>query len=90
MVAIRNEARREHLTVEAMTLTDSVAIVYYNNAHYFSEVDALDRLTRLLMKDTPPDVEKFRLIAVVRGVPQQEFDILRGPEERKAAQSDSS
>ncbi len=72
-----------------MSLTDTAALVYYDNTHYFSEADALDRLTRVLMKDTPPDIERFRLIAVVNGVPQQEFNILRGPEERKFAQTDS-
>ena len=40
------------------------------------------------MKETPPLIEKFRLIAVVNGVPQQEFDILRGPEERKFTQTE--
>jgi hypothetical protein len=86
IAAIRNEARRQRIAIEAIALTESVAIVYYNNPRYFSEVDALDRLTRILMKETPPLIEKFRLIAVVNGVPQQEFDILRGPEERKFTQ----
>lgn len=88
IAAIRSEARRQRITIEAIALTDSVAIVYYNNSRYFSEADALDRLTRILMRETPPLVEKFRLIAVVNGVPQQEFDILRGPEERKFTQTE--
>ena len=87
--AVRNDARTQRIRIEAVTFTDSTAIVYYDNTHYFSEADALDRLTRILMKDTPPDVERFRLVAVVEGVPQQEFDILRGPEERKLAQTNS-
>lgn len=88
MEAIQSDARKQQIAVEAVALTESSAIIYYNNSHYFSEADALDRLTRILMKDTPPEIEKFRIIAVVNGVPQQEFDILRGPEERKFAQSD--
>lgn len=88
MNAIRSSARKQQITIEAIALTGPSAIIYYNNTHYFSEADALDRLTRILMKETPPEIEKFRIIAVANGVPQQEFDILRGPEERKFAQSD--
>ena len=87
MRAIRADARSQQIKIEAIALTDNIATVYYNNSHYFAEADALDRLTRVLMKDTPPDVERFRLIALVNGVPQQEFDILRGPEERKLVQT---
>ena len=85
--AIRHEARRQHITIEALSLTDTTAIVYYNNSHYFSEADALDRLTRIMMTETPPQIEKFRFIAVVNGVAQQEFDILRGSEERQFTQT---
>ncbi len=88
IAAIRKDALRQHIAIEAVALTDSTAIVYYRNGHYFSEADALDRLTRILMKETPPLVEKFRFIAVANGVPQQEFDILRGPEERKFTQTE--
>jgi hypothetical protein len=89
MHAIRDDARTQRITIEALALTESTATVYYNNFHYFAESDAIDRLTRLLMKDTSPSIEKFRLIAVTNGVPQQEIDILRGPEERKFAQTDA-
>ncbi len=84
--AIRAAARKQKITIEALSLTESTATVYYNNFHYFAEADAIDRLTRILMRDTSPDIERFRLIAVSNGVPQQEFDILRGPEERKFSQ----
>jgi hypothetical protein len=85
--AIRSDARAQQIKIEAVDLTDSSVLVYYTNSHYFSEVDAIDRLTRILMKNAPPDVEKFRLIPVANGVPQQEFDILRGPQERKFTQA---
>jgi Exopolysaccharide biosynthesis protein YbjH len=87
--AIRKDAQSQRINVEALELTDSTATLYYDNSHYFAEIDALDRLTRVLMKDAPGGVEKFRLIAVENGVPQQEYDILRGPEERKFAQADA-
>lgn len=87
MRAIRSDARAQQIKIEAIDLTDSTALVYYANNHYFSEVDAIDRLTRILMKNAPPGVEKFRLIPVANSIPQQEFDILRGPQERKFTQA---
>ncbi|MES2294547.1 MAG: YjbH domain-containing protein [Pseudomonadota bacterium] len=89
MRAIRNDARDQRITIEALALTDSTAIVYYNNFHYFAESDAIDRLTRILMKNAPSSIEKFRLIAVSNGIPQQEINVLRGPEERKFTQTDA-
>jgi len=89
MRAIRTEARRQKIGIEALAMGEGTATVYYTNNHYFAEADALDRLTRILMKDAPPNIEHFRLIATVSGVAQREFDILRGPEERKLAQDDS-
>jgi hypothetical protein len=85
--AIRSDAHTQQIKIEAIGLTETTALVYYTNTHYFSEADAIDRLTRILMKSAPTEIEKFRLIPVTNGVPQQEFDILRGPEERKFAQS---
>lgn len=87
--AIRHDADQQHISIEALSLGKSEALVYYANRHYFAEADALDRLIRVLMADAPPTVEKFRLIAVQDGVPQQEFDVLRGPEERSFTQSGS-
>ncbi|HVX57207.1 MAG TPA: YjbH domain-containing protein, partial [Candidatus Saccharimonadales bacterium] len=58
------------------------ATVYYENFHYQHEDDAVERLTRLLMADAPPSIEKFRLVSVRGSVPQQEFHILRTPAER--------
>lgn len=87
--SIRTGAREQNIHIEAISLKDSTAIVFYTNLRYFSEANAIDRLTRILMKEAPPQIERFRLIAVVNGVPQQEIDILRGPEERKYVQSDS-
>jgi len=87
MREIRLDARNQNIVIEAISLTEAVATVYYNNTHYFLESDAIDRLTRILMNRAPPAIERFRLIATINGVPQQEFDILRGPEERKSVQS---
>lgn len=83
--AIRSEARRQHIGIEAVRLTAAEATVYYTNTHYFAEKDALDRLTRILMTYAPTGIEKFRLIALSNNVPQAEFDVLRAPQERSIA-----
>jgi hypothetical protein len=84
---IRQDASVQKIRIEALTIDHNVGVVYYTNGHYFAEADAIDRLVRILMKDLPASVEKFRLIAVANGVPQQQFNILRSPQERKFVQS---
>lgn len=74
-------AKKQQIQILAVSFSDSQATVYYSNNRYYAEADAIDRLTRLLMADAPPTIEKFKLIAV-RATPQQEFTILRGPAER--------
>ena len=44
---------------------------------------------RILLADAPPNIEKFRLLPTLGGVPQAEFDILRAPTERAIAQTGS-
>ena len=82
--APRQRAIREALTAAnilrggAVSLATGELVLYYRNNHYFAESDAIDRMVRVLSKEAPPDIEKFRLIAVHGGVPVQEFDVLRG------------
>jgi hypothetical protein len=87
--AILAEARKQHIHIDTLALHPGEAIVYYTNTYYFTEFDAIGRLTRILMADAPPSVEKFRLIAVDGGMPQREFDVLRAPLERMMAQQGS-
>ena len=89
MAAIRADADKQKVTILALSLTDSEAIVYYSNTRYFHEPEALDRLVRILLADTPANVEKFRLLPTLGSVPQDEFDILRAPTERSIAQTGS-
>jgi hypothetical protein len=85
---IRKTLAEQRLVVEALSLGDGELILYYRNSHYFAETDAIDRMVRVLTKEAPPQIEKFRLIAVYGGIPQQEFDVLRGPVERSASQNE--
>jgi hypothetical protein len=89
MARIRADVRAQLLNVEALSLGDSEALVYYNNVRYSHEADAIDRLIRVLMADAPSRIEKFRLIPVIGSVPMNEFDILRGPTERSVAQTET-
>jgi hypothetical protein len=84
--AIKADAEKQDIGIEAIRLTGSQAIVYYVNRRYFAEDDALNRLILVLMQDAPPDVEQFRLHAMG----QQEFDVLRAPMERAFSQQDSA
>ena len=80
----------QRLLVEAVSYGNGELVVYYRNAHYFAETDAIDRMVRVLTKEAPTDIEKFRLIPVYGGLPQQEFDVLRAPVERSAAQNEGA
>jgi hypothetical protein len=80
--AIRAAITAQNLFVDALSLGDGELVLYYSNSHYFAETDAIDRIVRVLSKEAPPEIERFRLISVQGGVPLQEFDVLRGPVER--------
>jgi len=88
--AIRKAIAAQNLRVDAVSLGEGELLIYYSNFHYFSEGDALDRMTRVLSTEAPPEIERFRLIAVSNGVPLQEFDILRSPVERSYRQEDGN
>lgn len=80
------DAKKQRINILAVSFDESVATVYYTNSRYQSEAEAIERLTLLLMADAPQTVEKFLLIAVNNGVPQQQFQILRSPAERALSQ----
>jgi hypothetical protein len=84
---IRADIAKHNIGLAALSLTATEAIVYYNNGHYFSEIDAIDHLTRILTEDAPVEIEKFRLISLAGGAPAKEFTILRAPLERTASQT---
>ena len=80
--AIREDATRQLLFVDAVGIRNGVATVYYENGAYESAADAAGRIIRVLMKDTPTNVEEFHIISMVDGLPAQEYDVLRSPMER--------
>jgi hypothetical protein len=88
--AIRAAITAQNIIVDALSLGNGELVLYYRNNHYFSESDAIDRITRVLSKEAPPEIEKFRLIVIQGGLLTQEFDIVRGPMERSYQQEDGA
>jgi hypothetical protein len=84
---IRTDMAKQQIGVAALSLAETEAIVYYNNGRYFSEVDAIGRLTRILTEDAPVEIEKFRLVSLSGGRPTREFVVLRAPLERTVSQT---
>jgi hypothetical protein len=82
-------AQRQGLIIQAAEIKGAAATIYYSNVRYFSEADAVNRLTRVLMNAMPPEVEQFRLIATLGGLPQKEFDVLRSQVERSIVQENT-
>ena len=82
-------AQSQGLIIQAAAIKGATATIYYSNVRYFSEADAVNRLTRILMNAMPPEVEQFRLIATLGGLPQKEFDVLRSQVERGIVQEDT-
>ncbi len=78
------EATKQSIHIEALGFGPGSITLYFSNAHYFAEADAIDRLVRILMANAPPEIEEFRLIAVRNGIPQREFDVMRAPAERNS------
>ena len=88
-INIRRKVSEQNIVLLALSLTDRVATLYYVNREYASEPEAVDRLLRILMAETPASIETFRFIPVTNGMPQAQIEIPRGTAERSFAQQGS-
>ncbi|MBV8799768.1 MAG: YjbH domain-containing protein [Alphaproteobacteria bacterium] len=79
---IRADAASQNLEIDAVSVKGTTAMVYFSNTKYFMEAEALGRVARILLSDSPPEVEIFRLISIYHGVPVRETRLLRGDLER--------
>jgi hypothetical protein len=79
---IRQDADGQNLRIEAVTVSNNTAFVYLANTKYFFEADAMGRLIRILLSDTPADIETFRIVSVYHGVPMRQTTLLRSDLER--------
>jgi hypothetical protein len=86
LTEIRRGAQEQSIEVVALALNGSEALLYYRNLTYMTEWDSVDRLLRVLMAKSPPEIENFRLISMSGDLPQIEFDIPRGTAERSFEQ----
>lgn len=86
---IRKDLAVQTITADALEVGPTELTLYYTNISYFTDDEAAGRVIRVLMKDAPTDIEKFRLIVVVGSVPTREFDVLRAPMERALSQNDT-
>jgi hypothetical protein len=84
---IRNDILNQDLSVDSVYVGTSEVVVYYNNDHYWVEANAVGRIARVLMKDAPPNIEKFRIVSLVDDIPVQEYHILRATMERLSTQN---
>lgn len=79
---IRADANAQRLIILAVSMRHGTATIYYGNGHYRIEAQAVDRLLRVAMADTPPEIEQFHFIAVRDGKPTAEYTVLRATAER--------
>lgn len=79
---IREDAAKQKLEIDAVAVGGGTALVYVSNTKYFFEAEAIGRLARVLLSDTPGDIEVFRIVSIYHGVPMRETKILRSDLER--------
>lgn len=82
---IRTALVAQRINPEAINLGVTQATVYYSNHTYTTESEAVTRILRVLMADAPPQIERFKLVAISAGVPQQAMEAMRTPLERGMA-----
>jgi hypothetical protein len=79
---IRSDADSQNLEIDAVSVGGNTALVYFSNTKYYFESEAIGRIVRILLSDTPADVEIFRIISIYHGVPMRETQLLRSDLER--------
>ncbi|HEX3652682.1 MAG TPA: YjbH domain-containing protein [Rhizomicrobium sp.] len=86
---IREDAGKQRLEIDAVSVSGGTVLVYVSNTKYFFEAEAIGRLTRILLSDTPASVEVFRIISIYHGVPMRETQLMRSNVERIMANNGS-
>lgn len=75
-------ARSQGIVVLSVKVKKRRAEVAFVNARYRTQAEAIGRLVRILMVTTPDDVEEFRLVNVLAGMPTTALLIRRSDVER--------
>ncbi len=79
---IREDADKQRLEIDAVSVSGGTVLVYVSNTKYFFEAEAIGRITRILLSDTPASVEVFRIVSIYHGVPMRETTLMRSNVER--------
>ncbi|HEY3636648.1 MAG TPA: YjbH domain-containing protein [Rhizomicrobium sp.] len=80
-------AAEQALRIEALTIHDTQVDVAFSNTHYRTEAEAYGRLVRVLMATMPAEIETFRIVSLVDGIPTRELVLPRSSLERTIAVS---
>ncbi len=75
------------LRIDALAIHDTQVDVAFSNTHYRTEAEAYGRLARVLMATMPGEIETFRIISLVNGIPTRELVLPRASLERTIAAS---
>jgi len=75
-------AAAQALRIDALSIHDTQVDVAFSNTHYRTEAEAYGRLVRVLMATMPDDIETFRIISLVDGIPTRELVLPRASLER--------
>ncbi len=79
---IRADADAQSIGIDAIRVGEHDVLIYLDNENYYFESEAIGRMARILMADAPPNVEVFRIVSDLEGVPVRETRIERAPMER--------
>jgi hypothetical protein len=79
---IAQDIAAQELKIEAMKLEPTMAWVYFSNAHYGRDTEAVGRIARILMADAPPSIEVFHIVSVRSGVQLRDYTVARSALER--------
>jgi hypothetical protein len=75
-------AAAQALRIDALSIHETQVDVAFSNIHYRTEEEAYGRLVRVLMATMPDEVETFRIISLVEGIPTRELVLPRASLER--------
>lgn len=87
---IVESARSQGILIQSIILGKRRVEVAFINAHYRTQTEAIGRLLRILMAMTPDEVEEFRLVNILAGMPTTAVLIRRSDIERILENSGSA
>lgn len=81
---IIEDVSAQSIKTEALSIEADTVWLYFSNWRYQSESEAVGRIARVLMRDAPPNIEIFHIIATRHGLALRDFRMTRSALERVA------